>query len=312
MNNTHSFPTALEVRHLRLVRAVAEDGNLTRAASRLHLTPSALSHQLKELEGRLGTPLFLRAGRRMVATAAAERVARAAEEVLGQLGRLEQDVRLGADAARGVLRLATECSTVYHWLPRVLPHFRRLYPAVEVQIVLEATRRPLPALLDGRLDLAIVTDETLSARVARRPLFGDEMVALARPGHPVLKGSRVTARDLAAHTLLMYDIPPEHSTLFRRILDPAHVRPARVLRLELTEALFELAAAGEGVAVMAAWAAAPWLESGRLQSRPLHPRRLRRTWQAATVRRRVAPPWLGAFVEVLAASGAPVPAAAAG
>ena len=306
MSIPHTDPTTLEVRHLRLVRAVTEDGNLTRAAARLHLTPSALSHQLKELESRLGTSLFERAGRRMLATPAADRVARAADDVLGRLHRVEAEVRQGAGAERGVLRLATECYTVYHWLPRVLVEFRRVHPDVDVQIVLEATRRPLPALLDGRLDLAIVTDESQSARIARRPLFADEMVVLARPGHPVLAHPRVTAQSLAAHTLLMYDLAPEHSTLFRRILDPAHVRPSRVLRLELTEALLELAAAGEGVAVLAGWSAAPWLESGRLEARPLHPRRLRRTWQAATVRRRTSPPWISSFVDALARGTAPL------
>ena len=60
----------IEVRHLRLVQAVGAEGNLTRAGAALHLTQSALSHQLRDIESRLATPLFLRVGKRMVLTPA--------------------------------------------------------------------------------------------------------------------------------------------------------------------------------------------------------------------------------------------------
>ena len=62
----------LEVRHLALVTEIADTGSVTRAAERLHLTQSALSHQLRDIESRLATPLFLRLGRRMVLTPAGE------------------------------------------------------------------------------------------------------------------------------------------------------------------------------------------------------------------------------------------------
>src|SRR5438093_8523375 len=110
----------LEVRHLRLVSAVAELGSLTRAGDRLHLTQSALSHQLRDIESRLGTPLFLRVGKRMVLTPAGERLLRSAESVLTTIERTEDAIRNLAGAERGVLRLTTECYTCYHWLPALL------------------------------------------------------------------------------------------------------------------------------------------------------------------------------------------------
>src|SRR5262249_55602115 len=107
---------ALEVRHLELVRAVAEAGGLTRATSLLTVTESALSRQLTALEEALGTRLFLRTGRRMLLTPAGERLLQSAGAVLEALRRIEEEVRqLSADGA-GLLRLATECYTCYHWL----------------------------------------------------------------------------------------------------------------------------------------------------------------------------------------------------
>src|SRR5207253_2897118 len=124
----------LEVRHLKLVQAVAAHGSLTRAGSDLHLTQSALSHQLRDIETRLGTALFLRVGKRMVLTPAGEQVLRSAREVLAIIGRAEDDVRRMAGTAGAVLRISTECYTCYHWLPALLKAYERAHPAVDIQV----------------------------------------------------------------------------------------------------------------------------------------------------------------------------------
>src|SRR3954462_5705608 len=106
----------LEVRHLQLVAAIVDEGNLTRAGERLHLTQSALSHQLLDIEERIGTPLFHRMGRRMTLTDAGQRVLTSARQILVELAQTEQDLQLYAANRRGAIRLTTECYTVYHWL----------------------------------------------------------------------------------------------------------------------------------------------------------------------------------------------------
>jgi len=128
----------LEVRHLRLMQTVATLGSLTAAADRLNLTQSALSHQLRDIEDRLGTPLFLRRNRRMVATPAGQRVLDSATTILAELERTEAAVRALAKNRQGLLRVATECYTCYHWLPHVLKDFGQKCPSVEVRIEVEA------------------------------------------------------------------------------------------------------------------------------------------------------------------------------
>ena len=107
----------LEVRHLSLVNEIASTGSVTRAAERLHLTQSALSHQLRDIESRLGIQLFLRLGKKMVLTPPGERVLGAAKRVLDEIGRTEEDLKLMSQNGKGVLRLCTQCNTGYHWLP---------------------------------------------------------------------------------------------------------------------------------------------------------------------------------------------------
>ena len=116
-------PIALELRHLRLALAFDRSGGITRAGERLHLTQSALSHQLREIESRLGVPLFLRVKKRLVLTDAGRRVVEAASPLLEQVVGLEEELRGRAAGRRGVLRLTTECYTCYDWLPPLMQRF---------------------------------------------------------------------------------------------------------------------------------------------------------------------------------------------
>src|SRR3954466_11146155 len=149
----------LETRHLRLIEAVSQDGSLTKAGLRLHLTQSALSHQLLELEGRLRVSLFHRLGKRMVPTIAGLRLLEAANQAMPHLRSAEDDLQRLASGRHAVLRLSTECYTCYHWLPSVLAPFNERFPWVEVRIVAEATNHPVAALLKGTIDLAITHSE---------------------------------------------------------------------------------------------------------------------------------------------------------
>src|ERR1051325_6315610 len=98
---------SIEVRHLLLVTTVADQGSLAGAAKILNLTPSALSHQLHDIEERLGTALFHRVGKRMRVSPAGERFLESARGIIDILGRVEDDIRLLATGQRGVLRLTT-------------------------------------------------------------------------------------------------------------------------------------------------------------------------------------------------------------
>jgi LysR family transcriptional regulator for metE and metH len=292
--------TMLEVRHLQLVRAIAEEGSVTRAGLRLHLTQSALSHQLRDVEGRLGSRLFDRIGKRMVLTLAGQRLLETARTVLAEMARAEEAVRGDAARERAVLRLTTQCNTVYHWLPSRLRLFQGSYPEVELQVVAGATEDPIPSLLEGGIDLAIVHRPVRDRRLAVRPLFRDEMVVVMAPGHRLARSAFVAPADLAREHLILYSIPREANLVFREVLIPAGVTPARVTHIQLTEAIVEMAKAGLGLSVLARWSVAPQLERGELLARPLTSRGRFRQWSAAYRKKPAPPRHLLGFVDVLA------------
>jgi len=292
------MPLHLEIRHLKLVETVAREGGLTKAANRLHVTQSALSHQLRDIEDKLGTPLFLRLNKRMLLTQAGERLLSSAPAVLDELKRVEEDIREIALHREGILRISTECYTCYHWLPPVLKPFNREFPRVEVRIIADATHRPIEALLDGRLDLAVTSVVTRNQKLVFKPLFKDELVVIVSPDHP--SRAYVAAKDFASEHLLIYSLPKEELTIFQKVLNPAGISPKHVSGVELTEAIVEMVKAGMGVGVMARWAVAPQLRAGTLRAVPLTARGFHRQWRAAMIRRKSAPPYLSRFAELLA------------
>lgn len=298
---------ALEVRHLVLVDAVAELGNVTRAAERLHLTQSALSHQLRDIESRLGVALFTRHSRRMALTPEGERVRSAARRILDDLARTEVDVRALHDQGRGLLRMCTQCNTGYHWLSPLLEVFHRKYPGVDIQIVVGATDRPLAALREGEIDLAVITDDPVAdRRVRTRPLFADELVALVSPRHRLAGRAWIEPADFGPEHLILYQADRRNSYPFTRILTPAGIEPARISQVPLTEAIVEMIKAGLGIGVLARWAVEPAIKAGTVKALKITRKGVRRQWSAATLSDRPDPAWLPDFLQLLSQRALPV------
>jgi LysR family transcriptional regulator, regulator for metE and metH len=289
---------SLEVRHLKLVAAVAEEGTITRAANRLHLTQSALSHQLHDAEEQLGTTLFERTSKKMKLTEAGERVLVSARTVLEELTRVEKDIESHATQVRGKVRLTTQCYTVYHWLPACLLRFMKAYTDVDVKVVVEATPDPFQALIEEKVDLAIVCAPVRDRRIMYTPLFSDEAVAVFPPGHPLAQKAYLSAEDFAGETLLVYP-PKEESIVITNLLTPAGLAPRAVQELTLTEAMIELVKAGMGITVMTRWSIAPQLEDGSLVGVPMTQEGLWRDWSVARLRRKNTPAYITEFLRLL-------------
>lgn len=290
----------LEIRHLKLLDAVAEAGSVTQAGRRLHLTQSALSHQLRDAEDKLGTALFLRLGKKMALTPAGEKLLLSARRVLDELHSAETQIEGLNGGTRGVIRLSTECYTCYHWLPPLLRKFHSKFSRVELHIDVGASSHPAEALLAGKLDVAIMSCPPRNKSLVLTPMFEDELVVVMAPGHVLASSTHVRPHDLAGETVLIYP-PREESTLIRKVLQPAGVEPQRVLEIPLTEAIIEMAAAGTGIGFLARWAVAPQLDAGRVVVRPLSTRGFRRQWYAVTLRNQARPPYLAEFLDLLGA-----------
>nr|WP_294866355.1 LysR family transcriptional regulator [uncultured Pseudogulbenkiania sp.] len=263
MNNS-----ALEIRHLKTLLALAETGSVSQAARRVFLTQSALSHQLKQLEEHYGLALFERKSQPLRFTLAGERLLTLARELVGKVAAAERDLVRLRQGEAGELRVAVECHTCFDWLMPAMDTFRQHWPAVELDIVSGFHADPVGLLLTQRADLAIVSEAEAQPGIVHQPLFAYEMVVIMARDHPLAERRCWSAADFAGETLISYPVPDDMLELVRKVLAPAGVNPARRTS-ELTIAIIQLVASRRGVAALPFWAVKPYLERGYVVARPI-------------------------------------------
>lgn len=289
----------LELRHLRLMDMISREGGLTAASKRLFVTQSALSHQLRELEERLGVPLFLRVKRKLILTEAGRRVLKSAQKVLNELNSTEKEVRALAEGREGTLRISTQCNTCYHWLPAIIHKFKKQYPRVDVQINVKATQDPYQALWDGELDLAFLYALPQKKGLTLFPLFDDELMAIVHPDHSLASRQFVLPEDFAKENLILYMTLKEENLLFQKVLLPAGISPANVTQVMLSEAIIEMVKANLGISVMSRWFSAPYVAEKSIRTVRITRRGLIRKWVAASISRSPHPPYVSAFTSLV-------------
>lgn len=250
----------MEIRYLRLVKAIVEEGSITRAIDKLHLSQSALSYQLKEAEIQLGTPIFYRRKKKLILTPVGKRIYATANKVLKEIDITETEIKKLVSGENGVLRISTECYTSYHWLPSVLKKFNNEFPNVEIQIVFDATHKPFEKLLEGELDIAITSNPEVMENAEFIELFTDEMFAIVSPNHFWAEKEYVQAEDFKDVKLIIHSLPLDTVSIFRSLLTPKGIEPKELIILPLTEASIELVKANMGIIVMANWAIQPYIE----------------------------------------------------
>jgi LysR family transcriptional regulator for metE and metH len=272
---------ALDLKYLQLVVAVAEEGTLTRAGQRLHLTQSALSHQLAELEQRFGIEVFQRQGRRLQLTPLGDRLLGRARTLVNQVAELEADL-LNPGRTAQELRLVTQCFTCYHWMPTLLVDFERQHPNVAVSLVVESTRNALEALEAGAVDVAISTEEREIPRYHRNFVFEDELVIALSPNHRLAQQAFIHYADLANERLLLHPPSELDKRWFQEMVNPDGCKPGPRLiqHLPVTDTIIELAAQGFGCALVSRRAAAHAAAQGRVVLRAFAPQPLTRSFFA--------------------------------
>lgn len=291
----------LELRHLRSLRAVHQAGSLARAAERLHLTQSALSHQIKALEEHYETPLFQRACKPLRLTQAGLNLIRLAEQVLPEVENAETNLRRMAQGELGRLYIAIECHACFEWLAPVLERYRRRWPQIEVDIHTGVSFEALSALRTGQVDLVISSDPVERPDLHFAPLFDYEALLALPSGHRLARKRRIQPADLAGETLITYPVQRQRLDVFRRFLLPAGIEPAAVRQAELTAVILLLVTSGRGVTVLPDWVLHE-AATGGLQTRPLGRSGLKGTLYAGLRHPEQELPYLRDFIDLASRS----------
>lgn len=292
----------VELRHLRTLAALRDTGSLVEAAERVYLTQSALSHQLKDLEERIGATLFVRKTRPVRFTNAGRRLLALADRVLPEVRSAEQEIARLAGGEAGRLYMAIECHSCFDWLLPAIEAFREDWPDVELDLSSAFGFQPLPALARGDLDLVITSDPVDIPGVAYLPLFRYEAVLAVAPRHALAERRSVEPDDLATEVLITYPVDRDRLDVLTRFLDPAGVAPERIRHAELTPMMVQLVASGRGVACLPNWALVEYTDRGFVRTLRLGDKGLWPVLHAAVREEEQDAAYLRAFTEIAVAT----------
>ncbi|MGV3003152.1 HTH-type transcriptional regulator MetR [Vibrio sp.] len=259
----------IEIKHLRTLSVLRDTGSLTATATALHLTQSALSHQLKDLESRIGGKLFLRKTRPIKFTSEGAILLKVADEVLPKIARAENDIASLKEDVNGRLHMAIECHSCFQWLMPALKEYQIAWPSVTLDFSSGFGFEPLPALVAGELDLVITSDIQPRSEVHYEPLFDFEMRLITATNHPLADKEFIEPDDLAALTMLSYPVQKQRLDVVKHFLQPAGVEPAKWKQADNTLMLVQMVSAGLGVAALPNWAISEFSRQGLITSKPL-------------------------------------------
>ena len=259
----------MTLEQLRIFVAVAERQHVTRAATQLNLTQSAVSSAVAALETRHDVKLFDRVGRSIVLNQVGEAFLKEARAVLARAAAAEAALADFGGLRRGLLSVSASQTIASYWLPQRLAAFRTAWPGVEVQVDIANTAEVGEAVLDGSAELGFVEGEVEEGVLSRRRIGADKLVVVVGRDHPWAGHEVLEAKDAAGSAWVLREPGSGTRSAFEAALVEAGVDPA-ALRVTLTlpgnEAVLTAVEAGAGATAISASAAAASLRAGSVRA----------------------------------------------
>jgi LysR family transcriptional regulator for metE and metH len=243
----------LEIKHLKTLHALAEQGNLVKTADTLFMTQSALSHQIKQLEEHYQLKLFERKSQPLQFTPAGKTLLQLAHQVLPLIQQSETTLKRLANGEQGRLKIGVECHTCFEWLLPLLRPFQSQWPNIDVDIASRLSTDALPALRQGELDLVITSDPVEQSDLTFHPLFSYEIQLVVPPSHKLNHQAWLQPQDLANETLIGYPVTETKLDIFRQFLNPAQIRPKQIRHTDMTLMMLHWVESGRGVCALPDW-----------------------------------------------------------
>ena len=234
----------IDLTALEIFKTVAEQGGITKAATRLHRVPSNVTTRVKQLEERLGTKLFRRGNRRLVLSAEGKRLLGYADRLLKLSSEAEAALRSGPPA--GVFQIGALESTAATRLPPILARYHRRYPEVRLDLVTGTTGALIAKVMNHDIEAAFVAEPFPANDLEGDPVFCEELVLIT----PKSFRRVTTPRDIGRTTLIAFATGCSYRRRLEAWLGGAKVVPERVLEFGSYHAIVACVAAGAGIAIV--------------------------------------------------------------
>ncbi len=259
----------IELRHLKTLTAIREHGSLVAAAGDLCLTPSALSHQLRELDQWFGVEVVNRKTRPVSFSNVGQRLLKLADEILPQVQIAQSDISRIVHGQTGRIVFSSECHSCFDWLMPLLNQYRIQYPDVDLDFASGFEANPHELLQTGEFDLLITADPIALKGIEYFPIFEYESRLVLSNTHPLVRVKDITVQELAEETLVTYPVDKHRLDIMSRLFIPANIQPKSIRTTDLTQMLIQLVASGRGIAALPDWVVNEYEQKGWVTSRRL-------------------------------------------
>lgn len=256
--------TAVDLRQLEILQAIAETGSFTACGKKLNVSQSAISRQISLLEAELGEPLFLRVGRQVRMTPAAESLVHLGQRVFQDVKDTVAAITDHTRALRGRVRLSGGMTVCLYVFPPLLKHLMRVHPELEIRLTVATAGRSLEEIRSGRVDAGLLTLPVEESDLETVPVLREELLLMTMPSHPLARKKRIVPEDLSGQSIVQFE--PGSAT--RHVIDAfflTHkVEPKVVMETENVEIIKAMVKTGFGVSIVPYQAVAPEVRNGQL------------------------------------------------
>jgi DNA-binding transcriptional LysR family regulator len=253
----------VDLRQLEILQAIAETGSFTACGRKLHVSQSAISRQILLLEEELGEPLFLRVGRQVRMTPAAESLVQLGQRVFQDVRETVGSITDRTRELRGTLRLSGGMTVCMYVFPSLLKQLRRAHPNLDVRLTVTTAGRSLQEIRGGRVDAGLLTLPVDESDLVTVPVLREELMLITTPTHPLARRRRVAPQDLGRQPFIHFELGSATRRVIDQFFATEKLEPPIVMDTENVEIIKAMVKTGLGIGIVPYQAVAREVRAGQ-------------------------------------------------
>ncbi len=282
-------------RQLKVFAEVARHLSFARAAESMHLTPPAVTMQVKELEDRIGLPLFEREGRKVSLTTAGEYYLVYARRLIATLKEADDAMARFKRLETGLLTIGI-VSTAKYFVPHLLVRFREQHPGIDVRLRVADNREQLVQLLQqSEVDLAVMGRPPKEVAARAEPFAAHPLVFVCPPGHPLLRVGHPPVRSLAPYPFIVREPDSGTRSVMESFFKAHSFEPRISMEMSNNEAIKQAVIAGLGLSFLSLHTIGLEVRSGLMHVLAVEDTPVMRSWNVVHLLSKVLSPAAEAF-----------------
>ena len=254
----------MDLRQLEILQTIAETGSFTACGKKLNVSQSAISRQILLLEDELGEPLFLRIGRQVRMTPAAESLVQLGQRVFLDVRETVGSITDRTRELSGTLRLSGGMTVCLYVFPPLLKHLRRIHPHLDVRLTVALAGRSVQEIRGGRVDAGLLTLPVEETDLVTVPALREELLLITAPAHQLAKRRKVQARDLSGLPFVLFEVGSATRKVIDNFFASQSIDPTIVMDTENVEIIKAMVKTGLGVGIVPFQSVAREVKAGQL------------------------------------------------